>query len=203
MFRCYSGKQIYNNQQLSNKNMSIAAISAKGAWSLDASHSEIGFKVKHLVVSTVTGKFDQFEGTVEALNDDFSDAKVSFSTAVNSINTGNEQRDGHLKSDDFFNVEQFPRLSFRSTAITKVNADEYRITGDLTIRDVTRSIELKAEFGGSVMDPWGGTRTGFELHGKINRKDFNLKWNVLTEAGGAVVSDEVKLHINAELVKQA
>jgi len=183
--------------------MTIAAISAKGTWGIDASHSEIGFKVKHLIVTTFTGKFDKYDVHVEAANDDFTDAKINFNAEVNSINTGNVQRDGHLQSDDFFNAAEYPKLTFNSTAVKKVSDNEFSITGDLTIRNITKSIVLKAEYSGIVMDPWGGTRSGFELTGKINRKDFDLKWNVLTEAGGAVVSDEVKLHINAELTKQA
>jgi len=181
--------------------MTIAAISAKGAWSLDAAHSDISFKVKHLVVATVTGKFNTFDGKIESINDDFSDAKISFTADVNSINTGAEQRDGHLKSDDFFNAEKFPKINFKSTSFIKISGNDFKLTGDLTIRDITKSIELNAEYGGIIVDPYGNTKAGFEIIGKISRKDFNLKWNLMTEAGGAVVSDEIKLHINSELLK--
>jgi len=140
---------------------------------------------------------------VVAENNDFSDAQINFSTEIASINTGNEQRDGHLQSDDFFKAAQYPQLTFKSTSVKKANENEYTVTGDITIRNITKSIELKAELAGFVLDPWGGTRAGFEINGKISRKDFDLKWNALIEAGGAVVGDEVKLHINAELVKQA
>ncbi len=172
-------------------------------WVLDPTHTEISFKVRHLVVTTVTGKFETFDGVVETANDDFSGANISFTADIASINTGNADRDGHLKSDDFFNAEAFPKLTFASTSFTKVNDTDYKLVGDITIRNVTKSIELTAEYGGTVVDPWGNTKAGFEINGKINRKDFDLKWSAMTEAGGAVVSDEVKLHINVELHKLA
>lgn len=172
-------------------------------WAIDPSHSEISFKVKHLVVTTLTGKFDAFEGALETANDDFSDANISFSADIASINTGNADRDGHLKSDDFFNAEAFPKLTFASTSFTKVGADEYKLAGNITLRDVTKPIELTVEYGGTATDPWGNVKAGFEINGKIKRKEFGLKWDAITEAGGAVVSDEVKLHLNVQLVKQA
>lgn len=176
---------------------------ATAKWAIDTAHSEITFKVKHLVVTTVTGKFDSFEGTVETSSDDFNNASISFSADVNSINTGNADRDGHLKSDDFFNAASFPKLTFTSTSFTKTGDNEYKLIGDITLRDVTKTIELTAEYGGTVVDPWGNTKAGFEINGKLKRKEFGLKWDALTEAGGAVVSDEVKLHLNIELHKQA
>ena len=155
------------------------------------------------MISTVGGKFNTFDATLEAEDGDFADAKISFEADVNSITTHNEQRDTHLKSDDFFAADKYPKLTFVSTAIEKLSNEEYTITGDLTIRDVTRPVELKAEYNGEIVDPWGQTRVGFELNGKINRQEFDLKWNGLTEAGGIVVSDEVRLHLNIEMVKQA
>lgn len=172
-------------------------------WAIDPSHSEISFKVKHLVVTTLTGKFDTFEGALETANDDFSDANISFSADIASINTGNADRDGHLKSDDFFNTEAFPKLTFASTSFTKVGTDEYKLAGNITLRDVTKPIELTVEYGGTATDPWGNVKAGFEINGKIKRKEFGLKWDAFTEAGGAVVSDEIKLHLNVQLVKQA
>lgn len=172
-------------------------------WAIDPSHSEISFKVKHLVVTTLTGKFETFEGGLETANEDFSDAKISFTADVASINTGNADRDGHLKSDDFFNAEAFPKVTFTSTGFTKTGSDEYKLTGNITLRDVTKPIELTVEYGGTATDPWGNVKAGFEINGKIKRKEFGLKWDALTEAGGAVVSDEVKLHLNVQLVKQA
>jgi len=172
-------------------------------YKIDAAHSEITFKVKHLMITNVTGNFNQFDATLEAANEDFSDASISFEADINSINTNNEQRDGHLKSDDFFAAEKFPKLSFASTAFTK-NADgEYTLAGNLTIRDVTKPVTLAVEYGGTMVDPWGQTKAGFEISGKINRKDFGLQWTATTEAGGIVVSDEVKLHLSVQMVKQA
>ncbi|MCG9880141.1 MAG: YceI family protein [Bacteroidia bacterium] len=169
-------------------------------WTIDPMHSEIEFKVKHLMISTVTGKFGSFTASAESDAEDFSDAKISFSADINSINTGNEQRDGHLKSDDFFNAEQFPTLNFVSTGISK-GSNGMVLTGDLTIRDVTKSISLNVEFNGTMVDPYGNHKAGFELTGVINRKDFNLKWSATTEAGGIVVSDEVKLICNVQMAK--
>ncbi len=171
-------------------------------WKIDASHSEITFKVKHLVISTVSGKFNEFDATVEAEKDDFSDAQVSFSAKIDSISTGNEQRDGHLKSADFFDAAGHPELTFKSTALKQVSGSDYELTGDLTIRGTTKPVTLKAEFGGIQNDFYGNTVAGFELTGKINRQDFGLTWSAVTEAGGVVVSDEVKLAVNVELIKQ-
>lgn len=172
-------------------------------YKIDASHSEITFKVKHLMITNVTGSFQKFDATLEAEAADFSDAKISFSADVNSISTNNEQRDGHLKGEDFFAAEKFPALSFASTSFTKKSDDEYVLVGDLTIRDVTKQVELAVEYGGTVTDPYGQVKAGFEINGKINRKEFGLGWGAITEAGGVVVSDEVKLHLGVQMVKQA
>jgi polyisoprenoid-binding protein YceI len=172
-------------------------------YKIDASHSEITFKVKHLMITNVTGSFQKFDATLEAAEADFSDAKISFSADVNSISTNNEQRDGHLKSDDFFAAEKFPALSFTSTSFTKKSEDEYSLVGDLTIRDVTKQVELAVEYGGTMTDFYGQEKAGFEISGKINRKEFGLGWGAVTEAGGIVVSDEVKLHLAVQMVKQA
>lgn len=172
-------------------------------YKIDAAHSEINFKVKHLMITNVTGNFTQFDATMEAAADDFSDAKISFEADVNSINTNNEQRDAHLKSDDFFNAEQFPKLTFVSSGLQKKSDSEYALTGDLTIRNITKTVTLDVEFGGTMTDPWGQQKAGFEISGKINRKDFDLKWTATTEAGGIVVSDEVKLQLAVQMIKQA
>jgi polyisoprenoid-binding protein YceI len=174
---------------------------AQHNWSMDPAHSEITFKVRHLVVTTLTGKFDSFEGSLTSANEDFSDASIHFSADIESINTGIADRDTHLKSDDFFNAASFPKLTFESTSFTKLNDTTYKLIGNLTIRETTQTVELDVEYGGTMVDPWGNTKTGFELNGKIKRKDFGLKWDAITEAGGAVVSDEVKLHLNVQLVK--
>ena len=170
-------------------------------WAIDASHSEIQFKIKHLVITTVTGHFTSFSGAMEAA-DDFSQAQINFEADVNSISTNNEQRDAHLKGADFFDAEKFPKLSFQSTKFEKKGDDEFELTGDLCIRDVTKQVTFTVEYGGTATDPWGQVKAGFELKGKINRKDFGLTWNALTEAGGALVSNEVKLAANIQLVKK-
>ncbi len=174
----------------------------KTIWGIDTAHSEIHFKVKHMMVSTVTGAFNEFEGKVEASGDDFEQASITFTADVNSIDTRNQQRDDHLKSDDFFNAEQFPVLSFASKSFAKKNEEEYELIGDLTIRETTREVALKTTYNGTAVDPYGATKAGFEISGKINRKDFGLQWNAITETGGVVVSDEVKLVLNIQLVKQ-
>ena len=169
-------------------------------WVIDASHSEIQFKVKHLVITTVTGNFNEFSGTVES-GETFENANITFEANTASISTNSEQRDGHLKSGDFFDVEKFPKLSFKATKFSK-KGDEFELVGDLTIKDVTNSVTLAVEYGGTAKDPWGNTKAGFEVTGKINRKDFGLTWNAPTEAGGVLVSEEVKLIANVQLLKQ-
>jgi polyisoprenoid-binding protein YceI len=171
-------------------------------YKIDAAHSEITFKVKHLMITNVTGNFTKFDATLEGNEDDFSDAQISFEADVNSINTNNVQRDEHLKSADFFNVETFPTLSFKSKSFAKKSKDEYALLGDLTLKGHTKSVELNVEFGGIATDPYNQTKVGFEINGKINRQDFGLTWSAVTEAGGIMVSDEVKLAFNVQMIKQ-
>lgn len=155
------------------------------------------------MITNVTGNFTKFDATLESSKDDFTDAKISFEADVDSVSTNNEQRDGHLKSEDFFAAAKFPKLSFASTSFKKVSDDEYKLAGDLTIRGVSKSIELTVEYGGTATDPYGQVKSGFEISGKINRKDFGLVWTATTEAGGIVVSDEVKLNLAVQMIKQA
>lgn len=169
---------------------------------IDPTHSEIGFKVKHLVISTVSGKFSSFEGQLESSKDDYTDGKISFTADVNSIHTGNEQRDGHLKSPDFFDAAKHSKLSFISTSIEKKDDSNYKIKGNLEIKGVTKPIVFDAEYGGTQKNFQGQDVIGWELTGKLNRQDFGLTWGAVTEAGGVVVSDEVKLHANIEAVKE-
>ncbi|MFZ6000053.1 MAG: YceI family protein [Bacteroidota bacterium] len=176
------------------------AVATKTKWGIDTTHSEVQFKVKHLVISTVTGFFKKFSGAVETETEDFNGANVHFSIDATSIDTNVADRDAHLKSPDFFAAEQYPSLDFKGV-LTKVQGSDYKLVGDLTIRGTSKKIELSVEYGGQTVDPWGNTRAGFELNGKINRKDFGLNWSAVTEAGGLVVADDVKLHINAEVVK--
>jgi polyisoprenoid-binding protein YceI len=171
-------------------------------WTIDTNHSEVSFKVKHLVISSVSGKFKSFEGTVESDKEDFTDAKIKFSADVSSIDTGNEQRDGHLRSPEFFDAATHSKLSFESTGVTKKGGSDYVVTGNLTIRGVTKPVELKAEFGGVQKDFYGNTVAGFEIEGKINRREYGLEWSAVTETGGIVVSDDVKLQVNAEIIKK-
>ncbi|SFE68143.1 YceI family protein [Thermoflexibacter ruber] len=170
-------------------------------WTVDTNHSEVQFKVKHLVISTVTGTFNKFSAELEAEKEDFTDAKISFSADIDSIDTNNEQRDAHLKSDDFFNAEKFPQMTFKSSSLEKSNG-KYILKGDLTIRNITKPVVLDVELGGVATDPYGQTKAGFEAVGKINRKEFGLMWSAVTEAGGVVVSDEVKILLNIQFVKQ-
>ncbi len=171
-------------------------------WVIDPAHSEISFRVKHLMISNVTGWFESFTADAETDNDDFSAAKINFSADTTSINTRNEARDNHLRSAEFFDSEKFPKLTFTATDYEKTGGDKYTLKGDLTIRDVTKPVTLDVEFGGVATDPWGNLRAGFEINGEVNRKDFGLTWNAVTEAGGVVVSDAVKLHAHVELIKQ-
>jgi polyisoprenoid-binding protein YceI len=171
-------------------------------WKLDTTHSEVQFKIKHLMISTVTGNFGEFDATLETSGDDFESSNISFSAKIDSISTGNSQRDEHLKSPDFFDAVNFPELTFKSTSLTKKGEDDYILKGDLTIRGVTKSVELDAEYGGTMIDFYGQEKIGFDLKGKINRKEFGLAWDALTEAGGVVVSDDVKLIINVQFAKQ-
>ena len=177
------------------------ATATQTKWGIDTTHSEVQFKVKHLVISTVTGSFKKFDGEVKSDGDDFNNAQVNFTIDVNSIDTNQADRDGHLKSEDFFAAAQYPNITFSQGFLKKVSGSDYKLIGNLTVREVTRAVELDVEFGGIVKDPWGNIKAGFELNGKINRKDFGLTWNALTEAGGMVVGEDVKLHINIELAK--
>lgn len=170
-------------------------------WKIDTTHSEVQFKVKHMMISTVTGNFGAFDATIVTDGDDFTTAKANFSADINSISTNNEQRDGHLKSEEFFDANNHPQINFTSTKIEKKSNEEYVLSGDMTIRGITKPVELKVEFGGLAQDPWGNTRAGFTIEGKISRKEFGLNWNAVTEAGGIVVSDDVKMIVNASFIK--
>jgi len=172
-------------------------------WAMDATHSEVQFKVRHLLVSNVTGQFKTFNATVETEGDDISTAKVHFTADVNSISTNNEQRDGHLKTGDFFDVETHPQLTFESTKLEKKSGDDYVMHGTLTMRGVSKEITLNVEYGGMVQDPWGNTRIGASISGKINRKDFGVSFSMVSETGGLLLGEDVTINANAEFVKQA
>src|SRR5690606_17083677 len=176
---------------------------AKTKWVVDPAHSEIQFKVKHLMITTVTGYFRDYNIEVETDEDDFTKASsIIFTAKTSSIDTNNSQRDTHLKSDDFFNAEKFDEVKFVGKSFAKAG-ENYELQGDLTIRDITKPITLEVEYGGIVTDPYGQTKAGFTVDGKIKRKEFNLTWDAVTEAGQVVVSNDIRIHCEVQLIKQA
>jgi len=184
--------------------MAIATFAAQAQtkWSVDPAHSAVKFSVSHLAISEVDGVFKMFSGSIDAPTADFNNAVVKFSVDVNSINTDNDMRDKHLKSDDFFNAEKFPAMTFASTSFKKVKGNNYTLEGNLTIRDVTKKVKFAVVYGGTTKDPWGNIKAGFKATGKISRAAYGLKWSKLTEAGGAVVGDEVSMTILGEFTQQ-
>jgi polyisoprenoid-binding protein YceI len=176
---------------------------AQTTWKSDAAHSSIEFTVTHMVISEVTGKFGGFEAVLEAGQDDFSDASIEFSADASTINTGIEKRDGHLKSADFFDVEKFPKLTFKSTSFEQVDGKQYALKGDMTMHGVTKSVVLDVVYNGTIKDPYGQTKAGFKVTGELNRADYGLTWNSTLETGGVVVSEEVGITANIQLVKDA
>lgn len=170
-------------------------------WTIDNAHSQVMFTVSHLVIAEVTGSFKAFSGNITAAKPDFSDAAIEFNIDVNTINTDNEMRDNHLKSDDFFNVAKYPKMTFKGKGMKKISGNKYQLTGDMTIRDVTKPVTLDVTYAGTVKDPYGNTKAGFKIKGTINRLDYNLKWNTMTEAGGAVVGSDVDFTCNLELAQ--
>ena len=169
-------------------------------WVLDPAHSELYFKVKHLMITNVKGSFASFSATIDG--EDFEKSKIAVTIDAASISTNNKDRDAHLKSGDFFDTEKYPEITFVSISFDKEEDDEYILNGDLTIRGVTKPVALKVEFGGTKKDPWGNEKIGFEVKGKFNRTDFGLNWNSALEAGGVLVSEEVKLEAEVQFVKQ-
>lgn len=172
-------------------------------WTIAPTHSEVQFKIRHLLISTVSGSFKKFEGTVESERDDFSDAKIQFTAEAASVFTNNKKRDARLKSDDFFNAEKYPKITFVSTEVITEGKDEYMLKGNLTMRDVTKPVRLDVDYGGTTVDSYGQTKAGFEITGKIDRQDYGLKWSAITEVGGIVVSDDVRLIMSIQIVKQS
>jgi len=172
------------------------------AWQIDQSHSEIQFSAKHLMISTVRGRFNSYTGTIEADEQNPTAATVNVQIDASSLVTGEEKRDGHLRSPDFLDVEQFPYITFKSTRVEQVDGTHGKLIGDLTIRDVTKEVVLDFEYAGQAKTPWGTTSAGFNAITKINRKDWNLNWNVALETGGWLVGDQITISIELELVKQ-
>ena len=175
---------------------------SKTKWVIDPTHSEIGFKVKHMMFTNISGKFTKFDASIETDDTDFENAKVEFTGAVDSISTGNTDRDAHLVSADFFDASQFPEIKFIVTSFTKIKEGQYDLTGDLTMHGVTKSVKIPTQYSGLMKDPWGNAKIAFSLDGKINRKDWGLNWNSALEAGGVLVSDEVHLTIEMQFIKQ-
>ena len=183
--------------------LSALLIQAQSTWSFDKTHSNVSFSVEHLVISEVIGKFGSFDGKVVAASEDFAGSEISFTVDVGSVNTDNEKRDGHLKSDDFFNAEKYPKITFANGTLEQVEGKKYKLKGDLTIRDVTKPVELNVKYGGTIKDPYGNTKAGFKITGMINRFDYNMKFNAAMETGGLVVGEEVEIVCNVELKKES
>jgi polyisoprenoid-binding protein YceI len=177
-------------------------MSTSTKWVLDPTHSEIGFKIKHLMITNVSGNFNKFEVKAETNGDDFTNAKVSVDIEVDSINTNNSQRDAHLRNADFFEVEKYPLIRFRSTEVKKLDEETYTLTGNLTIKETTKPVKLALEFGGVTKDPYGNFKAGFSISGKINRHDFGVSYNAVLETGGVALGEEIKINGEIQLVKQ-
>ncbi|MCX7986517.1 MAG: YceI family protein [Bacteroidales bacterium] len=178
--------------------VSVGFVQAQSRWQVDKAHSTVKFSVEHLVISEVEGSFRNFDGTIVSKNDDFTGADIEFTVDVNSINTDNDMRDNHLKGDDFFNVAKYPKMTFKSKSFKKISGNKYELVGDLTIRNVTKTVKFDVVYGGTVKDPFGNTKAGFRASTVINRFDYGLKWNALTEAGGAVVGSDVNVSLKLE-----
>lgn len=171
-------------------------------WIIDPTHSEIGFRVRHMMFTNVSGKFQKFESTIETEEDDFERSTIQFNADVESITTGNAERDKHLLSPDFFDTAQYPKITFNAQSFVKKNEGEYILTGDLEIHGTTKTVALPIEYSGLLKDPWGNIKAAFSIDTRINRKDWGLNWNSVLETGGVLVSDEVRLVIELQFIKQ-
>ena len=174
----------------------------KTKWTFDKVHSKIQFDVAHMVISEVTGQFQDYEGSVLADKADFSDAKIDFSIDVKSIDTDNENRDGHLQSADFFDAAKYPKITFKSKLMTEAGKNQYKLTGDLTMHGVTKTETLDVKYGGTVTDPYENVKAGFKITGVIDRTDFGLKYNSVLDSGGLLIGEEITITCNVELLKQ-
>ena len=172
-------------------------------WALDPTHSDLGFKIKHLMITNVSGTFKNFQVEMETDGEDLKTAKIIASADMSSINTNNEQRDTHLRTADFFETDKYPQLLFRSTALNRMDDENFQLLGDLTLKGITKPVKLNVEYSGTTKDPWGGERAGFVVTGKISRSEFGVTFNTVLETGGVALSDEVKIHSEIQLVKQA
>lgn len=172
-------------------------------WALDPTHSDLGFKIKHLMITNVSGTFKNFQVEMETDGEDLNTAKIIASADMSSINTNNEQRDTHLRTADFFETDKYPQLLFRSTALNRMDDENFQLLGELTLKGITKPVKLNVEYSGTTKDPWGGERAGFVVTGKISRSEFGVTFNTVLETGGVALSDEVKIHSEIQLVKQA
>jgi polyisoprenoid-binding protein YceI len=170
-------------------------------WKIDNMHSVIGFKVRHMMISNITGSFGDFNADATVLNDDFSSVKFNFEASIDSINTGVADRDGHLKSADFFDSASYPKLTFHSESITKKSDSDFEVSGIMNIKGVEKPVVLSMEYAGIAVDPYGQTKAGMSLTGKVKRSDFGLTWNAVTEAGSIVLADDIQLNCEIQLVK--
>ena len=180
----------------------IGSLSAQTQWTVDKAHSSVKFTVSHLVISEVEGSFKAFNGSFQSANTEFMDAQINFTVDVASINTDNTMRDNHLKSDDFFNAEKYPQMTFKGASFAKKSGNKYALTGDLTIRDVTKRVTFDVVYGGTAKDGYGNTKAGFKASTTINRFDYGLKWNGLTEAGGVTVGKDVTIVLNLQFAQE-
>jgi len=177
--------------------------SVKTKWGIDPTHSEVAFKVKHLMITNVKGTFKEFEASIFTSGENFNTSEIEFSLNPASIDIGVSDRDGHLKSADFFDVENYKEITFKGTSIEAIDEDNYTVVGDITIKGIAKQIKLDVEFGGVMKDPWGNEKAGYSINGKISRKDWGLNWNATLETGGLLVSDEVKINCEVQLIKQS
>ena len=168
-------------------------------WSVDHTHSKVGFSARHMVISEVIGHFNAFNITIDSTGDDWTESHIEIEINTNSIDTGVEDRDNHLRSADFFEAEKYPKIFFKSKSFKKIDDENFKLTGDLTIKNITNEIELDVFYGGKIVDPWGNNRAGFSVRGSLNRFDYDLKWNAFIETGGAVVGKTIKLICDIEL----
>jgi len=174
---------------------------SKQIWNIDGAHSEIGFKVRHMMITNVNGVFNSYTATMHADAADFSDAEITFEADIDSVNTRNEQRDGHLKSPEFFDAEKFPKVSFKSSSFAKTGDGQYAMKGHFNMHGVEKEISMNVEFTGTVVDPWGQVKAGFEITGALNRSEFGLTWNATSEDGSIVLDEVIKLALNVQMIK--
>jgi polyisoprenoid-binding protein YceI len=185
------------------QNKSVAEDVLKSqSWKIDEVHTKIRFSARHMIISEVEGEFKKFDFKMQHEGDEISNAQIEVTIEVNSLNTGSNDRDAHLRSADFFEVEKYPQMKFKSTSFEKVNDEQYKLRGDLTIKNITKRVELDVRYGGQIKDPWGNIRAGFNVRGTVNRFDYGLKWNNLMESGGAIVGKNINIIADIEVIKE-